>query len=160
MREKKRLDLIKIVFSTHEKEEAVRKCVSDLIKYFIACGKLRNNLMHAKYSPPFFGGKEGKLHLDKRKKQSSSELHYMELDIGTLREAADSIRIGFDCCRELQWYLLCRDIPKPTARRWQIEIAVLPASLPQIPNPPNTFELSDKPHTPPLPPYLKEPYQA
>jgi hypothetical protein len=156
MRERKRLDLIEIVFLTHEKDEAVRKCVSDLLKYFIACGRIRNNLMHAKYSPPFFGEKEGKLHLDKRKNQSSSKLHYMELDIDTLREAADNIRIGFDCCRELQWYLLCRDIPKPTAAKWRVEIALLPASLPKIPFPPNTLEPLDKPHIQPLPPYLRE----
>jgi hypothetical protein len=77
----KRLEFIKETFASLEKDSEVTKCVIDLIAYFQWCSEVRNTLLHAMHSPPFFGEpQEGKLYLSKRNKHGSN-LNYMKVSL-------------------------------------------------------------------------------
>ncbi len=153
--ERKRLDLIKLVFATTEKDAAVKSAVTKLIKYFEWSADTRNRLVHSQYAPPLFGGKPNKFYISKKASQKSARLHYMRPSTKMLRNAADRIRDGHDYAVSLMDYLTMRDVP-----RNELDLTVralmglTTPELPDIPHPPRRLTKSPLPHTPPLPPHL------
>src|SRR5258706_11597228 len=150
--EAQRLENIKLVYRECEADEPVRECVSRLVLYFKWCSDTRNALVHSRHDPPFFGHDQNTLHLTKRVKKTS-ERGFLKLKLTTLRNVADKIRIGERLCLNLIIHLQLRDTP---TAEWSTAMQLLaPTDLPVIPDAPPRLELSQTPHTPPPPSYLR-----
>ena len=92
------------------------------------------------------------LHLTKRVKKTS-EQGFLKLNLATLRNVADKIHIGERLCSDLIIHLQLRDTPQA---EWSLSMCVLaPTALPDIPDRPRPLELSQTPHNPPPPAYLR-----
>jgi hypothetical protein len=145
MQERKRLDFVKVIFSAYERNPHVKVALTKLLKYFEWCADTRNRLVHAKYSPPLFGVENNKLYLAKRVSQRSLKLHYMQPSLRVLRNAADHIRVGLDCCVSLHFHLKLRDTPQEE-RSLALRASALgdpsPPPLPEIPPPPKKLRKS------------------
>jgi hypothetical protein len=150
--ETQRLENIELVFAECEKEQAVRERVSKLMLYFRWCYETRNHLLHSRHDPPLFGHDERTLHLAKRVRKTS-EQGFLKLNLATLRNLADKIHIGERLCLDLIVHLQLRDTPE---EEWNVSMRVLaPAALPEIPDQPRPLKISQTPHTPPPPSYLR-----
>lgn len=155
--ERNRLDLIKMVFSSHEKAGDVKIAVSKLLKYFEWCQYARNQFAHAHYDPSLFRKDTDQIHLAKRGQRYGPKPHYMRPSLRVIRNVADKINDGLQHCLSLCLYLEARDIPQneqTLALRalWSLS----DQCLPEIPPPPKKLRKSLTPHTPPMPAYLLE----
>jgi hypothetical protein len=151
--ETQRIENIKLVFDECEKEQPVKDAVLKLMLYFNWCYETRNHLLHSRHDPPFFGHDGNTLHLTKRIKKTSKQ-GFLKLNLATLRNVADKIRRGEKTCLRLIIHLQLRDTPE---EKWDVAMRLLsPATLPEIPEQPRVLELGSNPHTPPLPPHLRQ----
>jgi hypothetical protein len=143
LNEEKRIEAIRSVFKTYEKNPKVTALVENLLKYFHWCRNCRNQMLHSERYPPAFGGKPEMLHLIKRVGKQSPQSGYMKFTLPTLRTIADKIRDGGLRCAELHIYLRFRDQPLvsvPDPYR-----AYVRGPLPQKLHVPQTLRLSPSP---------------
>jgi hypothetical protein len=139
--EDKRIEAIKWIFKTCEKDERILDAISNLREYFQWCQKSRNNLLNAERYPPGLGGIKGTLYLVKRASKLSSEFAYIKLTLDELREIADCIRTGVVHCAEIHIYLRYRGQPETIPSEYQ-DFA---NSLPQELSVPPDLELAPSP---------------
>jgi hypothetical protein len=157
--ERNRLDFIKMVFSSREKDADVKITLSKLLKYFEWCQHTRNHFAHSRYDPSLFKTPQDDTHifLAKRGQRYGPKPHYMKPSLAVLRNAADKINQGLHLCLDLCLYLELRDIPlaeQPLVLRALRSLSG--EELPEIPPPPKKMRKSLLPHTPPMPEHLRK----
>jgi len=109
--EDKRIEAIKIIFATSEKDAGVIAAVENLLAYFRWCRDCRNHILHAERFPPSLGGNPAFLYLVKKMGKQSPKYGYMKFSIERLRYIADKIRKGVVQSAEIHLHLRVRGQP-------------------------------------------------
>jgi hypothetical protein len=143
LNEEKRIEAIRALFNTYEKNPMAKAYVENLLDYFQWCRNCRNQILHAEPYPAMFGGNPDTLYLTKRVGKQSPKSGYMKFKLPQLRSIADKIRAGVVQSAILNLHLRYRDqsldaIPA----RFQ---AYKREPLPQILHVPRHLKLSPKP---------------
>jgi hypothetical protein len=111
LNEEKRIEAIRLVFKTFEKNTEVIALIENLLDYFQWCRNCRNQILHAEQYPPMFGGEPDTLYLTKRVGKRSPQTGYMKFKLSKLRFIADKVREGVVRCAEMHIYFRFRGRP-------------------------------------------------
>jgi hypothetical protein len=148
--EQRRVKMLRDVFLALEQSKKVIALIDNLANYFNWARSVRNTILHAEAYPMMIVSNSD-LNVVKRRGRRSAEVGYLSLDLTTLRYLAEKIEAGRLQAAKINVHLRYRDT-KPSRRSVALSIHGR-ESLPQILVPPAVLELSERPHSGPVPPY-------
>lgn len=106
--ENRKKDAARLIFSNCENDKIASELLDNLIDHYEWCSDSRNRIAHSEHHA-FNRETFDKIKLSKRKNKTSTERISIDIDVETLRMAADEIEKCIMQATQIFFYFLCRD---------------------------------------------------